>query len=100
MEIFGQITLWITMICNPIAALIIIGALFSDRKMEVAPRWHRVGLMITATGLIGQTYRSMVALFTGFQPTDAEMPFWVFKDIGIVVLAFYYLYLFIKKVKA
>ena len=87
------------MVCNPIAALIIIVALFSDRKMEVAPRWHRVGLMIVATGLIGQTYRSAIALFTGFQPTDAQMPFWVFKDVGITVLAFYYLYLFYKKIQ-
>ena len=89
-----------TFLLNPLSALIIIVAFFSNRKIEVAPRWHRVGLMITATGLIGQTYRSFVALFYGFQPTDTEMPFWVFKDLGITVLCFYYLFLFCKKKKS
>jgi hypothetical protein len=95
----GELSLWITFIFNPIGAIIIILALFSDRKMTVAPKWHRVGLMTIACGLIGQTYRSGVALLTGFQPTDAEMPFWVFKDIGIVFLAFYYSHLFYIKFK-
>lgn len=97
MVFFGEITLWITLFADPIAALIIIAALLSDRQMEVAPKWHRVGLMLTACGLIGQTYRSCIAIFMNYQPTDSEMPFWVFKDIGIITLAVYYVHLIFKK---
>ena len=96
---FGQITLWTTLIADPLAAIIIIAALLIDRQIEVVSKWQRVGLTITACGLIGQTYRSCYAIFMNYQPTDAEMPFWVFKDVGIVTLALYYAYLICKKSK-
>ena len=41
-------------------------------------------------GLIGQFARSYIALSTGVAPTDAQIPFWVLKDLGIIIYGFHY----------
>lgn len=86
-EMLGPFSVWLTAIIDPIGALIIVSMMIFDHRYQIAPAWHRYGLMFLAVGLLGQTARSWQTLLTGDSPTDIEMPFWIFKDIGIVVLA-------------
>jgi len=83
----GDVATYMTAITGPLGALIILGMMVWDRKFKVAPSWHRFGLAFLAVGMIGQSVRSWWAIITGVSPTDSEMPWWVFKDLGIFVLA-------------
>jgi hypothetical protein len=47
----------------------------------------RIGVALCAAGLLAQSYRSMIAFFTGEFPPEAFLPWWVLKDWGLIVLA-------------
>ena len=77
------------------AALILFAGALSER-MRLYPTWHKVGLMSAALGLAAQGMRNIQFLVTGVSPSDADLPFWALKDIGIVIIAFTYFYLGVK----
>ena len=81
-EIFGQASLWLSAIINPIGATVIIWA-FLFNKLPFQHKFFKIISVTSAVGLIGQTYRSWYGIATGMAPTDTEMPFWIFKDIGL-----------------
>ncbi|MCH2165924.1 MAG: hypothetical protein MK098_14955 [Marinovum sp.] len=87
------LTVWLILILDPIAALIMIVATMSNRALQVAPVWHRLGMLVTACGLLGQSARNLVYVITGHSPSDLEMPFWVLKDYGLVILTLHFAYL-------
>lgn len=89
--------IWSLTVLNPLAALIMIGATLSDRVLLVAPVWHRLGMLVTAGGLLAQASRNVYFLATGDHLTILEMPFWIFKDYGIAMLAFHFAYLVWKR---
>jgi hypothetical protein len=86
-DVFGVFITYLTAGVGPISAIILVWMMIWDRKFSIAPWWHRYGLAFFAVGMVGQSVRSWVALVTGISPRDSEMPWWVFKDIGIFVLA-------------
>lgn len=83
----GFLVTYISAITGPLAAIIIVGMMLWDRHFKIAPHWHRFGLAFLAVGMIGQTARSWITIYTGTSPRDTELPWWVFKDVGIFVLA-------------
>jgi hypothetical protein len=83
----GDVATYLTAATGPIGAMILVHMMIWDGKFKIAPAWHRFGLAFLAVGMIGQSVRSWVSIMTGVSPTDAEMPWWVFKDLGIFVLA-------------
>lgn len=70
------------------AGIIFAGAL--SERMRLYPTWHKVGLIVAALGLVFQAGRNVQFLVTGVSPSDADLPLWALKDIGIVLIAFYY----------
>lgn len=74
------------------AALIIFAGALSER-MRLYPTWHKVGLITAAFGLLAQGVRNVQFLVTGTSPSDADAPFWVLKDVGIALIAFFYAYI-------
>jgi hypothetical protein len=83
---YGFVILTVT---NLAAAFIIYAGAMSDR-MRTYPAWHKVGLILAATGLVFQAVRNIQFLVTGVSPSDADLPLWALKDIGISVVAFFY----------
>ena len=47
----------------------------------------KAGMVITIAGLVGQIGRNIYFLSTGVSPSDADLPLWALKDIGITWLA-------------
>ena len=89
MEIFGDVAIWITVLFNLVGALCLIWALadgfFVGKHFTV-----KVAVASMIAGLIGQFARSYIALSTGVAPTDAQIPFWVLKDLGIIAYGLHY----------
>jgi hypothetical protein len=77
-------------VTNTVAALIIFFGALSDR-MRLYPKWHKAGLILAAAGLAAQAVRNVQFLATGVSPSDADLPLWVLKDLGICIIAFFYL---------
>ena len=90
MDIFGDIALYATVILNLPASLCIGWGLAEGHAMK-RHILFKVSLLVMMAGLIGQFARSYIAIATGLAPTDAEIPFWVLKDFGIVLMGAYYL---------
>lgn len=76
-------------VTNFAASFIIFAGALSER-MRLYPTWHKVGLIVAALGLMAQGLRNIQFLVTGVSPTDADVPLWALKDIGISLVAFYY----------
>ena len=83
MDIFGDIALYATVILNLPASLCIGWGLAEGHAMK-RHILFKVSLLVMMAGLIGQFARSYIAIATGLAPTDAEIPFWFLKDLGIV----------------
>lgn len=50
----------------------------------------KVGAMLACFGLLGQALRNLQFLLTGISPHDADLPLWMLKDLGIVVMVLGY----------
>ena len=72
------------------AALIVFFGALSDR-MRLYPVWHKLGLLVIMLGLIAQAGRNIQFLTTGVSPTDVDLPLWILKDVGVAIIAWYYL---------
>lgn len=95
-----MITMWfiaLTIIDLAAAAIIFAGAL--SERMKLYPAWHKLGLILACFGLLAQGFRNILFIVTGTSPSDATLPFWAFKDLGIAIIAFYYLSRAIKGTK-
>ena len=89
MEIFGEVAIWITVLLNLVGALALCWGLADG--FFVGKHWTlKLSVVFMIAGLIGQFARSYIALSTGLAPTDAEVPFWVLKDIGIITYGVHY----------
>ena len=89
MEIFGTIAIWFTVLFNLVGALGLMWALADG--FFVGKHWTvKVAVALMIAGLVGQFARSYIALSTGIPPTDAQVPFWVLKDFGIIMYAAHY----------
>lgn len=71
------------------AAIIFAGAL--SERMRLYPVWHKVGMLVAVMGLVAQGMRNIQYLATGISPSDLDMPLWALKDLGIALVAYFYL---------
>jgi len=76
------------------ALIIFVGAL--SERMRLYPAWHKVGLIVAVVGLVCQAFRNIEFLTTGISPHDSDLPLWILKDLGIAIIAYFYLYLGVK----
>jgi hypothetical protein len=82
-----------------IVGAVILGMAVFHPNLEHFTKGFKLGLVLAMLGLLGQAFRNYVYLSTGMSPTDAEVPLWAFKDLGISVFAMSWLWFKIKKVK-
>lgn len=76
------------------AAIVFVGAL--NERMRLYPAWHKVGLILASCGLLAQGMRNIQFIATGVSPSDADLPLWALKDLGIALIAFFYVWLAIR----
>jgi hypothetical protein len=74
-----------------VGAIIIAMSMFSP-ALQYYSKGFKAGLVLAMLGLLGQAFRNYVYLTTGVSPTDAEVPLWAFKDLGISVFAISWLW--------
>ena len=87
--IFGNIALWASVLLNLPGALALCWGLADG--FFVGKRWTvKVAVTLMIAGLVGQFARSYIALSTGIAPADNEIPFWLLKDLGIVMYGYHY----------
>jgi hypothetical protein len=53
---------------------------------------YRIFMVIGLIGLVGQAFRNIVFLSTGTSLSDATLPLWAFKDIGLAGIGFCYVF--------
>jgi len=70
-----------------LAGVIVIAAGLMRDEWRTYPSWHKVGLIIAALGLFFQAGRNLEFLLTGVSPSDADLPLWALKDLGISTVA-------------
>ena len=80
-----------------IAAAIIISMGGLSERMRLYPAWHKIGLQVAAIGLIAQAFRNIYFMITGVSAQDSDLPLWVLKDLGIAMIAFGYVSIFLKE---
>lgn len=56
-------------------------------KLNHFSNCFKAGLVFLMLGLIGQAFRNVEFLLTGISLTDASLPVWAFKDIGVTLVA-------------
>ena len=86
-EYLGDAVIWLTMIMDPIAALLIVIVVIVDDEVRALGRRHTLLVAIAASGLVFQAYRSHVTIITGMAPRDSELIGWVLKDISLFGLS-------------
>jgi hypothetical protein len=47
--------------------------------------FQKFAFVVALLGLLAQGFRNLSFLFTGVSPSDADLPLWVLKDIGITL---------------
>lgn len=76
-----------------LAGVIVIAAGLMREEWRTYPSWHKIGLIIAALGLFFQAGRNFEFLLTGVSPSDADLPLWALKDLGISAVAVGYAWL-------
>ena len=94
----GHIILWLSSTIGPVGFILMMALAMRGRFVKK----HILGqtaIVVMGLGLLGQAVRSYIALTTGHAPTDAEMPLWYMKDLGIVLWITYELLTSLGKIK-
>ena len=79
-----------SLILDPIAAVVFLILLLYDGFFKDASVLLRVAVAVFSAGLLGQSVRSYIAFTTGEFPSEFILPWWIFKDWGLVLLALHY----------
>ena len=79
-------------VANVLGAIMLLLGLFAD-ELENISKFYKAAFIFGATGLMWQAFRNGVYLLTGTAMSDSELPLWYLKDLGWVVIGFYFAYL-------
>ena len=93
-----ELLFFIVSIFDIVGAIIIAMSMFHP-ALDHFSRGFKAGLVLAMLGLIGQAFRNYIYITTGVSPTDAEVPLWAFKDLGISVFAMSWLWFKMKEHK-
>jgi hypothetical protein len=85
----ADITFIALTIVDTIGMIIIFCGLCSER-LRTFPIWHKVGMILIIVGMLDQICRNVSFFMTGISPSDATLPIWAFKDIGVDLIAMTY----------
>ena len=94
----GYLILWLSSTVGPIGFVLMMALAMRGEFMK-KHLFGQASIVIMGLGLLGQAVRSYIALTTGHAPTDAEMPLWYMKDLGIVLWITYELLKSMGKIK-
>lgn len=90
-----QVAVWlaVVMFFEVIAVFVALFYVFSreDNGMHIV---QKVGFALMVSGLVVQVVRSLHYLEHGAYPVDVYFPMWITKDIGAVVLIYYYSFIY------
>ena len=86
----AQVAMWLTI--SMVASFFFIAIAFvfvfiSGQEMHIL---QKVGFALLVFGLVVQVVRSVHYLEFGSYPIDRHVPMWLSKDIGIMVLIYFY----------
>ena len=86
----AQVAMWLTV--SMVASFFFIAIAFvfvfiSGQEMHIL---QKVGFALLVFGLVVQVVRSVHYLQFGSYPIDRHVPMWLSKDIGIMVLIYFY----------
>ena len=95
----AQVAMWLTV--SMVASFFFIAIAFvfvfiSGQEMHIL---QKVGFALLVFGLVVQVVRSVHYLQFGFYPIDKHVPLWLAKDVGIMVLIFFYSFVYPKRNK-
>jgi hypothetical protein len=79
-----------------VGAGIIAMAMFSH-SLQFYTKGLKLGLILCMLGLLSQAFRNIYYLYTGVSPTDAELPLWALKDMGISIFVMSWLWFKMKE---
>lgn len=87
----AQVAVWLTVVMffEVIAVCVAFFYVFAqdDAHMHVV---QKIGFAFMVFGLVVQVVRSMHYLDFGYYPIDRYFPMWITKDIGAIILIYYY----------
>ena len=72
-------------IFETVCAFVILAACFNRGPLQFST-YCKAGMLIGGLGLLGQAFRNIVFITTGYSFTDADLPVWALKDIGLCVV--------------
>jgi hypothetical protein len=95
----AQVAMWLTI--SMVASFFFIAIAFvfvfiSGQEMHIL---QKVGFALLVFGLVVQVVRSLHYLDFGYYPIDRYVPMWLSKDIGIMVLIYFYSFVYPKRNK-
>jgi hypothetical protein len=73
-----------------VGSIIIVIGLSNLNKNFKTPSYI-IGFICTLIGLASQALRNIYFFKTGIAPIDSDLPIWVLKDIGILIIALTYI---------
>jgi hypothetical protein len=93
----AQVAMWLTI--SMVASFFFIGIAFvfvfiSGQDMHML---QKVGFALLVFGLVVQVVRTVHYLEFGSYPIDRHVPLWLAKDVGIMVLIFFYSFVYPKR---
>jgi hypothetical protein len=95
----AQVAMWLTI--SMVSSFFFIGIAFmyvfiSGQDMHII---QKVGFALLVFGLVVQVVRTVHFLNVGSYPVDHYFPMWLTKDIGIMVLIYFYAFIYPKVTK-
>jgi hypothetical protein len=95
----AQVAMWLTI--SMVSSFFFIGIAFiyvfmSGQDMHII---QKVGFALLVFGLVVQVVRTVHFLNAGSYPVDHYFPMWLTKDIGIMVLIYFYAFIYPKVTK-
>lgn len=86
----AQVAMWLAVVgaFGIVSILIAVFGIFtSDNDYHVV---LKAGILCTVIGLSVQVVRSLHYLDYGYYPIDVYFPMWISKDIGAIILVYYF----------
>jgi ABC-type polysaccharide/polyol phosphate export permease len=85
-----QVAFWLTLALAFQVIAIVVAFIFVFAKPEGLHILLKIGIASMVFGLVVQIVRSIHYLDNGFYPIDRYFPLWLTKDIGSMVLVYYF----------
>lgn len=89
---------WFATFIDVVAAVAIFISMDTDHARRYG-KLNQIGRWTLSFGLLAQAGRNVEFLITGVSPTDADLPLWFLKDLGVFLIVAYVLISKFKELK-